>query len=144
MMMGPTMPALMHPRVRQLALAATLVSIAIASACGGDKPSGPQAGDLTVRLTTPYTDDGALLLHVTGPEIAAVSAASSASTVHARTGAGGYMVAVFGDLGAGPLVRITVPDVRQASRYTVTVVEAADRANAIRATLGGYAFTVGR
>jgi hypothetical protein len=53
-------------------------------------------------------------------------------------------VAVFGTLAAGPLLRITVPDVRQASQYQATVLDAADLNNAARPSVSAYVLTVSR
>ena len=108
-------------------------------ACGKDKgPAAPRAGELTLSLTTPFPDDGAILLAITGPEIGTVRATSSAIATHSRAVAGGVRVVVFGDIASGSLLRIAVPDASQSSKYSASVVEVSDRANAVRAVLTAY------
>ena len=108
-------------------------------ACGRDKgPAGPRAGELTLTLTTPFPDDGAILVAITGPGIGTVRATSDALALHSRAVAGGVRVAVFGDIASGSLLRIAVPDASQASKYSASVIEVSDRANAVRAVLSGY------
>ena len=122
-----------------------LAAAAFLSACDAGEPATPLPGELTVSLATPSPADGALLVTVTGPDAAsAVRAASPGSVVRTRTQGTTTTVAVFGTVAAGPLLRLSVPDVRQAKRYTATVTEAADLGNAVRPSLAGYALTVSR
>ena len=132
--------------------AAVLAALALA-ACGGDgggKPTpvdpDPVPGQLTATLATPSADDRALMLTITGPEaVTGVTAAGAGYAVFARPAdATTVRVAVFGNIAAGALVRFSVPDVNRAAAYSVSVVEAADPANALRASLAGYAVTVAR
>jgi hypothetical protein len=100
----------------------------------------PRPGTLLVDLTTPHSDDAALLLHLTGPSIAPASiAAAGTELVFVRSAAsGGVNVAVFGTFGAGPLLRVQVPDVNRAREYEVSVIEAADIDNEVRASVLDY------
>lgn len=124
--------------------AALLLAAALLPACDAGAPAKPQPGDLTVTLATPNTD-GAMVVTLTGPGVAsAVQAAAPGAVVRSLTQGGTTTVAVFGTLGAGPLLRVTVPDVRQAKQYTAVVREAADAQNAPRESLAGYALTVER
>src|SRR5439155_25468841 len=50
--------------------------------------------------------------------------------------------AVVGALDNGAVATLHVPDVGAAARYTTTVLEVADRQDALRASLAGYALTV--
>jgi hypothetical protein len=82
---------------------------------------------------------------ITGPgAVGAVQAAVPGTVVRSRTQGTTTTVAVFGAPAAGPLLRISVPDVRLAQQYAATVTEAADTQNAPRASLAGYALTVSR
>ena len=132
--------------VGRLTLALGLAALCACS--GGDAATAPALsalGALTVRLTTPNTDDGAILISVTGPDsVSDVTSQVPGYTVHARGNKTAFKVAVFGDLGSGPLVTFTVPDVNRAARYTATVVEVANRASVPRGTLGGYGLTVSK
>ena len=131
-------------RMKTLPRAVLLLAAALLPACDAAAPAKPLPGDLTVSLATPYTD-GALLIAITGPDaVGAVQAAAPGAVVRARTQGTTTTVAVFGTLAAGPLLRLSVPDVRQAERYTATVTEAADDQNAPRASLSVYALTVSR
>ena len=123
---------------------ALLLAAALLPACDAGEPAKPQPGDLTVTLATPNTD-GAMVVSITGPGVVgAVQAAAPGAVVRSRTQGTTTTVAVFGTLGAGPLLRVSVPDLRQAKQYAAVVREAADAQNAPRATLAGYALTVER
>jgi hypothetical protein len=125
--------------------AALLLSAVLLCACDAGEPATPLPGDLILTLATPNAADAAMVVSITGPDaVSAVQAAAPGAVVRARTQGTTTTVAVFGALAAGPLVRITVPDVRQARRYVATVREAADAQNASRASLAGYALTVSR
>lgn len=125
--------------------AALLLSAVLLGACDAGEPAAPLPGDLILTLATPNAADGAMVVSITGPDaVSAVQAAAPGVVVRARTQGATTTVALFGALADGPLVRITVPDVRQARRYSATVREAADPQNAARASLAGYALTVSR
>lgn len=129
----------------RMTCAAVLLLGALLSACDANGPDKPVPGDLVVSLDTPGGADRALLLTVTGPAApTAVVGAAPAYVVHARTQGTTTRVAVFGALADGALLRVTVPDVRQADRYTATLVESADAANVPRAGVAGYALTIAR
>ena len=49
--------------------------------------------------------------------------------------------AVVGNLANGAVVTLHVPDVGAAARYTANVLEVADRQDALRTSLTGYALT---
>ena len=130
--------------MKTLPRAALLLAAALLAACDAGAPAKPLPGDLTVTLATP-NKDGALLVSITGPAaVGPVQAAAPGAVVRARTQGTTTTVAVFGTLAAGPLLRFSVPDVRQASQYRATVSEAADTQNASRASLAGYALAVSR
>ena len=135
---------------------------ALVSSCGGgggdsgiaptEAPAQPPAqptlpsavpGTLTARLVTPYTDDGAILLDITGPTPAAeIVAAVQGTVVHARANGNTTRVAVFGSLGSGALVRFSVPDVNAAQQFSAQVTEVSDRSSALRASVSGYQLTI--
>ncbi len=130
-------------RVR-LVLALSLAGSA--AGCGGDhgtEPSGPVPGVLTLELVTPRTDDGAVLLTVSGAPVRSVEAASPGyqifsvipDTVTAR-------VLVTGDIGAGALLKLHVADTRRAAAYRATIGQAASRASFEQQGLAGYALRV--
>lgn len=94
-------------------------------------------------MTTPNNDDGALLLEVKGPSVRTVTTSSSAIQVFAdTTSTTAVRVVVAGNLTAGKLFTFQVQDTRQASAYTVTIVDIADRQNKIRNGNSGYSLAV--
>jgi len=79
-----------------------------------------------VRLSGPNTDDGAVLLTISGGPVDSVEAVGY--TVYtARAGAETLRLIVTGDLGPGPIARIHVPDGRHVSRYSVSIGQVAAR-----------------
>jgi hypothetical protein len=127
------------PRVFSL-----FVVLLLGVACANDVTGGnPQAGTLTVRLTTPHADDGAMTFAVSGPPIDSAVAINASLRLFTRREGGTTVVgAVVGALANGAVITVHVPDVGAAARYTATVLEVADRQDALRAALTGYALTV--
>jgi hypothetical protein len=119
------------------------------SACGDAGsalgPQAPEPGVLTVSLTTPFPDDRAVLISVSGPdEVGAVTDAGSGYAVHARGGGTTFRAAVFGGITSGKLVRFAVPDVSRASAYRAVVQEVVDPSSNVRGSVAGYVLSVGR
>ncbi len=103
----------------------------------------PRPGTLMVGLTTTHGDDGAVLFEVSGPPIDGAAAASAWSRLFTRRADASTMAGVLiGSLESGDVVALQVPDVDAASRYSARVIEVADRANALRESLGSYALTI--
>ncbi len=132
-------------RSLRVVMAASLVAFG-GAACGDDDPAGPvdpgpTAGTLTVTLSTPNADDGAILLVVTGPDMTQVATANPALYFR-HSEAPGQLRAVFvGDIGDGDLLSFRVPDVDAVASYVPTIVELADRDNELRDS-AGYQLTV--
>lgn len=132
---------------RRLAPALACLAAALLAACGDAggpaAPGGAEPGVLTVSLTTPFPDDRAVLISVTGPhEASGVSAAGQGYTVHVRPSGTSFRAAVFGKISSGPLVTFTVPDVGRASAYRATVQEVVDPTSNVRPTSAGYSLAV--
>lgn len=105
------------------------------------QPAGP--GTLTVRVTSPFTDDGALLLEISGPaQPTDLTALSAGAILQSRTTDNVTRVAIFGPLENGALVRFAVPDVSAAPQYKAQVTEASDRTSALRASVTEYQLTI--
>jgi hypothetical protein len=121
-------------------VAALFVSVA----CSDESTSaGAGAGTLVLRLTTPHADDGAMTFEVIGPPIDSAVAVNASLRLFTRRVNGSTVVgAVVGELINGAVVTLHVPDVRAAAGYTATLIEVADRQDALRASLAGYALTV--
>jgi len=123
---------------------AIIAILLLGVACSNDATGGQmQAGTLTLRLTTPHPDDGAMTFQVSGAPIdSAVAINGSLRLFTRREGSSTVVGAVVGALANGALITLDVPDVGAAARYTATVLEVADRQDALRASLTGYVLTV--
>ena len=129
-------------RVRWILVMAA--ALAVGAACADDPTGGaPRAGTLIVRLATPHADDGAMLFEVSGPSIESATAANASLRLFTRReGSSTVAGVVVGALASGAVVTLQVPDVGAAAGYTARVLEVADRQDALRASLTGYALTV--
>jgi hypothetical protein len=128
--------------VRMLVLA--LLGGLAAAGCGGNE--GPTAGELEVRLATPNTDDRAIRFLLGGERTAVTAPAGTNYRVYTAPRSGDTVIVVViapqgGRLAAGALVRLSVPDTRQAASYRTTVQDVAATSYAQRAVTG-YALTV--
>ena len=112
-------------------------------ACSDDEtPAGPTAGTLSVTLTTPNVDDGAILFEVTGPDIVSVTVTVPEHYTHVGRDGNTLTIVIVGDIESGLLVGFDVPDVGDVASYSATMTEVADRANELRNNLTGYDLTV--
>jgi hypothetical protein len=104
-----------------------LLASALALSCF----DGPTAGEVTLSLTTPNTDDGAVAFAVTIPapnEITGASAACAGCEVFTtRVSATELRGIVTGDLSAGPVVRLAVSQAGPDQAYRVQVLAVASR-----------------
>ena len=117
----------------------TLIGVMLLGvACGGDDPptEGPTPGDLVARLSTPGTQDGALLLRVTGA-VTGVTAQGGYRISTASSGTTTRMV-LTGNITGGDLFTISVPDTRQLSSYSIEVQQVAERETYALRSPGSY------
>jgi len=123
---------------------AMVAALVAGTACSDNPTSGSaRAGTLTLRLTTPHADDGAMTFEVSGAPIDGATAVDASLRLFTRRVDGSTMVgAAVGNLANGAVVTLHVPDVGAPARYTATVLEVADRQDALRASLAGYALAV--
>lgn len=109
--------------------------------------SGPVAGDLTVTLVTPNSDDGAILVRVTASaskEVTGATVVCGGCKIFKEQPSATELVAVVtGNLVAGPLVRVSVTDTKSPKSYTVQVQQVASRTYQVR-SLSGYSLTIGQ
>ena len=103
----------------------------LASALAVSCFDGPAAGEVTLSLTTPNSDDGAVAFVVTIPapnEITGASAACDGCDVFsAMVSATELRGIVTGDLSAGPVVRLAVSQAGPNQAYRVQVLAVASR-----------------
>lgn len=120
------------------ALTVAVLALA-AAACGDSTSSTPRT--LTVSLAS-ATTDGAVLLTLSGPELPAPQPANPSYRVFWRLASSGEMrVMVFGALAEGPLFTMVVPGGR-ASDYAGSVLQVADRSDALRSSVSGYQIAI--
>jgi Divergent InlB B-repeat domain len=92
-------------------------------------------GELTVELTTPNADDGAILFVVSGPSVLAVTPAVGVEMLENRTTANGTTTSTIllrGNLASGAVGKVAVRGLDLDGAYTAQMVQAAARAS------GGY------
>lgn len=105
----------------------------------GSGDTDPTAGTLTVSLTTPHTDDGAIRFTLTGPFVTTPRAASPGHLVFTRQRSPQELdVVVVGDLQSEAILILPVRDTRTAPDYQIVITEVATRTSALRTDLSGY------
>jgi hypothetical protein len=96
-----------------------------------------------VALTTPNSDDGAVIVRLNGPGISNVVSSSDANLVYTKpNGEQEARVILVGNLSAGALFTFRMPSGAQPSGYTATVEQVASRTDALRSATTGYQLTV--
>ncbi len=125
--------------LRAVALAGLAVALA---GCGKSDGTGPVAGLLTVTLSTSSANTGALMFTVSGGPIDAVNA-TGYRTYQTAVNSTSRRIILTGDIGAGTVVQLQVPDINQAASYTAQVEQAADRTTYLPLA-GGYSLSVQR
>ncbi len=92
---------------------------------------GPTAGELDIVLETSRTDLGAIQFTVRSAEPATIESltagCSGCAVFQGRVAAAEVRGIVTGDLSAGTVLRMMVPDVALAAAYAITIQEAATR-----------------
>jgi hypothetical protein len=112
-----------------------LLSLMLTS-CSGDG-TGPAGGTLDVNLTSPNTDDGAILLTIAGGPVESVEAVVGA-TYKAKVDENTLRVVVTGNLTSGTIARLHVADMSQAARYSAAVIQVAVRSTYATREPAGY------
>jgi hypothetical protein len=105
---------------------------------GNDKPT---TGWLSLSLATPNADDGGILFTVSGARIDSIRSTHPHVLLN-RESASSVRVVIAGDLSAGVIGEILVPDTRAAAQYTGVVHEVAARATYQQRPPTGYTVTV--
>jgi len=102
------------------------------SACGGDGGNGsnPTPGNLTVALTAQSSAPGAVMFTVSGGTINSLAVNGGYHLYQTTLNATSRRVLVTGNVTAGALVTIAVPDIKKASQYNATVNQVAARSGA--------------
>jgi hypothetical protein len=117
------------------------LGLALAAGCG-KSPTGPVAGEFTVSFSSGANSDGALLLLITGP-VNSVQVLNGYQMSSAAAGTNRTRVVITGDLIAGDVLKLSVPDTSTAlGAYSATVEAAANRTTYALADPALYTATV--
>ncbi len=122
-----------HDTLRTLRPLVLLLLVLLATACGkGDlvDPHTPDTeratpGWISLSLTTPRTDDGAVQMSVLGPAMDSLQLSGVGGFASLSGGVARFLIT--GRIASGVVARIWVPDTRKASIYVATVDQAAAR-----------------
>lgn len=104
-----------------------LLGVIVLAGCSHE-PEGPTAGTLSVSLTTPNRDDGAVLFTLSGGPVDSVEAVGY-SVYSARIDPNTLRIIVTGDVVSGAIARIHIADNREASRYSASINQVAARSS---------------
>ena len=123
-----------------------VVLAALTIACRGNTNiDGPDdtinPGFMNVTLATPNSNDGALLLTLTGGTMDSLEAPAG-TIFFAATGTNTFRVMVAGTIADGPVVRFWMPDRRNVSQYVATLEQAAVRSTYVQQDIGGYSLSI--
>jgi hypothetical protein len=122
--------------------ALVLAAILTAACSGGGDNSGPVAGTLQVSLTSPNTDDGAVMLEVTG-DVDSATAPAGLTLYQSAASATVVRAIVTGPITSGSsLLTLHVPDVGKASSYTAQVLQVSASGTYAQRAVGGYSLQV--
>jgi predicted small lipoprotein YifL len=137
--------------MKRIRLAMAILAVVATAAGCGDKatspnppaPPPPPPGSAIVSLATPNSDDGAVVVTLTGPGLSTFATASSGDVFYSRlASAQEARVIVVGDVTAGPLFTFKLAAGSNISAYTATVQQVANRSDALRASTSSYTLTI--
>jgi hypothetical protein len=120
---------------------APLMALAALAACGGDAPPpGPTGGEVVVSLSSPNTQDGALVVRLTGPltDLTAVGGYRIASSVQGAV----TQVVITGTIVSGDILRFKVADLSLVPGYGASVTQVARRTDYALLDVAGYTLTL--
>jgi hypothetical protein len=100
-----------------------LLVLAGALAC---HPEASSVGTLTVSLSSPSTHDGALVLLIAGGPVTDVQPTSGYQVATTVDSVGTHLIFI-GDLVAGQIATVQIPDISRSSQYLAVVEQVADR-----------------
>lgn len=128
---------------RWIGLGLSLGLLVTAPGCGDNAVAPkPQAGSVTVSLTTPNADDGAVLVALFGPGFTRIQPASAAYRVYSLTASPTEVrILVVGDLSTGALLSLDVDDPARIAEYHGTVLQAASRDDIVHTVSTDYDLT---
>jgi hypothetical protein len=131
---------MMFARRELLYLLAGVFSLACSGDAGGED-TGPEPGTLGVTFVSPNSDDGAVMVQVTGM-IDSVVAVPPYRLLSARPSTEVTRVIVTGDLGDGLLFRVYVPDIAGTGSLGMEIMQVAQQGTYSQRSLAGYGLVV--
>ncbi|MES1259517.1 MAG: hypothetical protein ABUL71_02900 [Gemmatimonadota bacterium] len=124
---------------RSISTVAAALMLAACSAQATTAPSvsgTPTSGWLTLQLTTPHSDDGAVQLSIVGPAIDSVKILTyDGFEAHSATVAD---LVATGTITSGDVARVHIPDLSRTTEYHASVSAAAARDSYALQALDGY------
>jgi hypothetical protein len=122
---------------------ALVLAAILTAACGGsDSTAAPVAGTLQVTLTSPNTDDGAVMFQVTG-DVDSVTAPAGLTLYQSAPSANVIRAIVTGNIASGgTLLTLHVPNVGKASSYGAQVLQVSAAGTYAQRLVGGYTIQV--
>ena len=117
----------------------TALAVIAALGCGED---APVPGTISISLNTPNSNDGAMVVTLSGSGITGLQPANSSYQVFQRlVTVDELRVVVFGNLSQGPVLTATVPNINDPDGYAALLVQVANRNNELQEN-SGYSLTV--
>jgi hypothetical protein len=96
-----------------------------------------------VSLSTPNTNDGAVIVMLKGPDLSTIRSADTSYFVYSRRSSSGVAhVIVIGNLVPGPLFIVEFNSPQAVSAYTGSIQQVATRGDSILGSLQGYHLSV--
>ncbi|HMA40829.1 MAG TPA: hypothetical protein VKP10_12165 [Gemmatimonadales bacterium] len=128
---------------RWIGLGLSLGLLSTGLACGDNAIAPkPKAGSVTVSLTTPNADDGAVLVALFGPGFANVRPSSASYRLYSLTASPTEIrILVVGDLSTGALLSLDIDDPARIAEYHGTVIQAASRDDIVHTVSTDYDLT---
>ncbi len=120
-----------------------IVGLTMLMACSGTPPEPPPpvGGEVTLSFQTPNIDDGAVLIRIVGP-ITEIKAAGDYLVSSVPVGTTATKVVIVGNLAAGPLLRVNVPNLDLLGTYSVFVEQVASRTDFVLYDPSGYSVLI--
>jgi hypothetical protein len=102
-----------------------LLVLVLCAACSAND-TAPQPGNLTLSLPSSGGNDGAVVLVISGGPVTLVTPLQGSQAATSADGEGTHVM-IVGNLTAGAIATIAVPDVSRATAYVATVEQVSDR-----------------
>lgn len=128
--------------IRPGLIAVFLLGAGLACGGGGDSvgPATPDPGPVDLVLATPNVNDGGLLISIAGGPVTTV-VPQAYQVAMSAPGSNGVSLIVRGNIVAGVVAQITIPDRNHLGSYSAVIVQASARTYQ-QQSLAGYTLTL--